>query len=138
MINVNIFSLLILTAMYDIKFKVGDKVYPIISNSKSEQVPCPICDQTGSIDYRHHRLTCPECNGRKFVWKKNSTWEPGKASKVAEINIRVTKISCVLKEPTRNEQYYYGQRSFDINDCFKTLDEAVDACDARNHNNSCC
>jgi len=124
--------------MYNIKFNIGNKVYPIIAVDEVKYVDCTICDKKGTISYRGKTLTCPECRGHKVLKHNSILWQLGKPATIEEIHIFKTKITCKLNEATYlSAPYYFYQKSFDINDCFKDLETACSTCDIRNHIKEC-
>lgn len=50
------------------RFSVGDEVFVIAKEQiLLPEIPCDICDGTGSVTVKGHTFSCPECNNDGYI-----------------------------------------------------------------------
>lgn len=111
--------------MYNIKFKVGQEVWPVYNTGKYATQKCEVCDGEKYVILRNKRFSCPQCHGRGVIDVTKSYYYVGKPRKVLGIHIREKdKITCEFTPRT----YYSSGCYVDQDHVFENESQASEFC----------
>ena len=118
------------------KYKIGDIVHCIASETKIEKTTCDCCGGKGSVPgLNEHLVPCYKCQTggtlKKYLKPK---WKIQHDSSI--VGNEIFGMNIARHGNTLNEKYLctekYGKSWFNIKDIFSDIKEAIQECERRN------
>lgn len=71
------------------KFSIGQRLHVIHTADVSQPIPCPTCDEVGTVVITGETFTCPRCKGRKMADRRVRRWHICDSFTVAKLAVEV-------------------------------------------------
>ena len=120
--------------MYDIKFSIGQKVYPINHTSRLKNTTCFICEGKKYVTIRNRLFSCPNCHGIGKINKRTTEWLIGQPKTIQSIHIRKDKNSYKITYDFVESSSYSCYSTYYVSqeNLFASKQEAEEECKRRN------
>lgn len=118
------------------KFEVGQEVFLIKKDRKviKNKEKCEICNGKGHIIFKGYTMSCPECDGNKYIYTNSQIidnyFTDKKAHAITSIGITITAKS--VKKIYKIDGKPYERKKVSENEIFATQEEAETRCSELN------